>query len=190
MLTFGRTASIILVGASAMLAGCRVDNPTAPAATSREPAVEATKFARRWRHANPLDSTRNAQAVRSGIAQCTRREAQSGSAVIGPKGGILVVGNNILYVPPGALDKPTLIQGDVPPTRTASIHLEPAGLRFKKPAGLRLDASGCSDVSEYPTVLYLDDDGNVLERIDATYSNWWHTVAAPITHFSVYAIGV
>ena len=96
----------------------------------------------------------------------------------------------MLIVPAGALSTPTLITGYVPPTNIASIHFEPEGLQFKKPAGLRHNGMGCDISSDQPSVLYLDDEGNVLERIDATYSPWWGTVAAPISHFSVYAIGV
>jgi hypothetical protein len=39
-------------------------------------------------------------------------------------------------------------------------------------------------------VLYLDDAGNVLEEIDAIYFPQWKRVAAPIDHFSRYALAV
>ena len=52
-----------------------------------------------------------------------------------------------------------------------------------------LGTSGCATNGQAPdNVVYLDDSGNILETIPAQYSNFWHTVAAPIQHFSVYAI--
>lgn len=130
------------------------------------------------------------QSSSNSVAACTRRDAQQGSAVIGPAGGTITLGNNQLIVPAGALDTATLITASVPADTIASIHFEPEGLQFRKPAGLVLDGEGCTVSGDGVDVLYLDDDGAVLERIEATYSNFWHTVAAPISHFSVYAIGI
>lgn len=118
---------------------------------------------------------------------CAPREAQYGSAIVGPQGGELDVGPHRVIIPAGALLEPVLIWGSVPSDTTVTIHLEPHGLRFRKPAGLVLDASACSQV---PDVIYLDELGNVAEHIQAVYSAWWHTVAAPIDHFSNYAIAM
>jgi hypothetical protein len=131
--------------------------------------------------------------ARSSAAHCSRREAISGIALIGPEGGTLVVGNNQLIVPAGALDVPTLITGSVPADTIASIILQPAGLTFKKPAGLILDATGCEVTgggATAPDVVYLDANGMVIEYIQAIFSNLWHTFAAPIDHFSQYAVAV
>ena len=59
------------------------------------------------------------------------------------------------------------------------------GLTFKKPAGLILDATSCVDV---PTIVYLIDQVTVSAQIEAVYSNWWHTIACPIWHFSGYSV--
>jgi len=120
------------------------------------------------------------------VVACTNRQESFGSALIGPSGGTLVVGGSRLIVPPGALTEPTLISGTVPDTSVAIIEFEPTGLRFKKAAGLQLDVQGCSADSS-PAVVYVDEAGNTSERIDAVFSNDWHSVAAPIEHFSGYA---
>ena len=125
------------------------------------------------------------QDATSGLLGCAQRDAQWGAADIGPKGGILVVGRNWLIIPAGALRKTTHVTGSVPADTSITIDLEPHGLRFQKPAGLILDASTCTNV---PNVIYLDEQGVVAERIRAVYSAWWHTIAAPIDHFSNYAI--
>lgn len=53
-----------------------------------------------------------------------------------------------------------------------------------------LDARRCDEPVVEAKILYLDDAGTVLEEIDAFYSPSWKRVAAPIDHFSRYALGV
>jgi hypothetical protein len=121
---------------------------------------------------------------------CTRREAQQGSALIGPAGGTLIVGQNQLIIPPGALREPTMIVGTVPPDVIPTIRLEPSGLIFERPAGLRLDVTGCELADSVPDIVYVDDAGIIRERIAAVFSNLWKTIAAPIDHFSAYQIAM
>ena len=124
------------------------------------------------------------------LVACERRDVAADSALIGPAGGTLRVGANELVVPPGALTAAVMVRGEVPEDTVASIRLFPEGLVFRKPAGLVLDTDGCADPGDAAKILYLDDAGNVLEEIDAHYSPWWKRVAAPINHFSRYALGV
>jgi hypothetical protein len=121
------------------------------------------------------------------VLNCVPKEPSSGSALIGPAGGDLIIGPHRLIVPPGALTKPVVISGRVPADESFKIDLEPHGLEFKKPAGLILDAAGCSSV---PTIVYLIDDIVASDPVAAVYSHFWHTIAAPIWHFSRYAIAM
>jgi hypothetical protein len=133
----------------------------------------------------------DASATAAGrLVACERREAAADSALIGPSGGTLRVGNNELVVPPGALLETVMLRGEVPSDTIASIRLYPEGLTFHRAAGLVLDAVGCADPGSAAKILYLDDLGNVLEEIDAYYTPWWKRAAAPINHFSRYALGV
>src|SRR3954470_8891925 len=116
---------------------------------------------------------------------CTPREYARGSAVIGPRGGTLYIGTHRLIVPAGALRRRVLISGTVPAGKPFEINLQPHGLQFHKAAGLILDASSCVDI---PPIVYLIDQVDVSPPIRAVYSNWWHTFASPIWHFSGYAI--
>jgi hypothetical protein len=120
-----------------------------------------------------------------GVIACAPRDPEYGTAVVGPNGGELVVGPHRVIIPPGALTQTVEISGTVPTDNSVSIYLEPTGLQFKKPVGLILDATSCADV---PDAVYVDELGVPSAYITATYSNWWHTVAAPIDHFSGYAI--
>jgi hypothetical protein len=121
------------------------------------------------------------------VLNCVPKEASYGSALIGPAGGDLIIGTHRLIVPPGALTKLVLISGTVPADETFKIDLQPHGLEFKKPAGLILDASSCAGV---PTIVYLIDDLVASDPVAAVYSHFWHTIAAPIWHFSRYAIAM
>jgi hypothetical protein len=116
---------------------------------------------------------------------CSPKDSSYGSALIGASGGDLIIGPHRLIVPPGALTQPTLISGTVPAGKPFQIDLQPHGLTFKKAAGLVLDASSCVAV---PDIVYLIDGITPSDPIEATYSNWWHTIAAPIWHFSGYAV--
>jgi hypothetical protein len=109
------------------------------------------------------------------------------SALIGSSGGELDVGPHRLIIPPGALTADTWVSGTVPAGNSIRIDFQPEGLQFKKPAGLILDASTCADA---PNIVYLNEDGGIEEHIEAIFSNWWHTIAAPIDHFSGYMLEV
>jgi hypothetical protein len=121
----------------------------------------------------------------NGLAGCTPRAPQYGTATIGPSGGEIDVGRNRLIIPPGALTQTVHVTATTPQAATPTIIFQPHGLQFKKPAGLILDATSCVDV---PAVVYINELGVASPPILAIYSNWWKTVAAPIDHFSGYAV--
>lgn len=198
-MTSRRIVPALVAALALAIFACRGSDATAPHARAPVPALdehhdghEDDRGDLEWHipGANLPDDNDRARSAEAQLLACARREARTNSAVIGPSGGTLFVGANRLVVPAGALTEPTLITGTVPADTIAAIHFEPQGLQFRKPAGLVLDAEGCRRPGDHPNVLYLDDSSNVLERIEAVYSSWWRTVAAPITHFSVYAIGV
>ena len=119
------------------------------------------------------------------LAGCTPRDPQYGTATIGPSGGELDVGASRLIIPPGALTRTVQVSGTVTADSTLRIDLQPTGLQFKKSAGLILDASNCLAV---PDVVYINELGVASPPILAIYSTWWRTIAAPIDHFSGYAV--
>jgi hypothetical protein len=131
----------------------------------------------------------DASKARGALVACTKRATFSDSGEFGPNGGTLWVGPNRLIIPPGALTERVTISGTIVGDTVAFIEFQPEGLHFKKPAGLILDASDCSMPGDgWADVVYVNERGEIDERIEATYSNAWHTVAAPIEHFSGYAI--
>jgi hypothetical protein len=121
--------------------------------------------------------------------QCAPRNSVVASGVFGPSGGTLSFGNSRLVIPGGALHTTVTITAVTPGDGTSSVHFEPEGLHFFKPAVLSLDSDGCAlPPAGTPTIVYLDSEGNVLETIAAVRDPRTKTVGAPIVHFSSYAI--
>ena len=122
-------------------------------------------------------------------ANCETKVTASYAGVFGPAGGTLFFGTSRLIIPGGALRDTVTISATIVDGDNSRVEFLPRGLHFAKSAGLLLDTSGCSlDDAFVPDVVYLDEWGNVLERISAVYDPHWHTIAAPIDHFSGYAI--
>jgi hypothetical protein len=171
----------VLAAGIVVVAACTDSSPTAPL----EQASVVDAATRRNTSGGRTNSWRGS------LVTCENRPAYQGSAEIGPRGGTIVVGRSRVIVPPGALTKKVRITATMPAGEHVSIHFEfsPHGLVFKKPAGLILDASDCNVPYWYaPSIVYLSDSGEILEYLQSYYSNYWHTVAAPIWHFSSYAI--
>lgn len=123
------------------------------------------------------------------LVTCTGRGPAERTMVIGPEGGTMHVGPNVLTIPSGALEVPTSITARVADT-LAAVHFEPHGLRFFRPVLLQLDTRGCAvRAEEHPVLLYLEH-GALRETIGGSLDDRKHTFSAPIEHFSVYAIGV
>jgi hypothetical protein len=114
----------------------------------------------------------------------------AGTAVIGASGGTLYVGAHRLIVPPGALKQSVTISGFVPHGTSVKMQLFPEGLEFKKTATLILDLGGCVAPSSAVFVDYLNSSGQVQQRIQTLFSTWFNFIAAPIEHFSIYALDV
>jgi hypothetical protein len=177
-----RRVSILLAAVTFVGLACAGPDATAPSRFAT-PGQAASK---NWQ--GPPGSVGAPSIINngSGLKGCTPRDAQYGTAVIGPSGGELDVGPNRLIIPPGALTQTMQVSGRVPANAaTPTIYFEPTGLQFKKSAGLILDASNCTDV---PAVVYLNDLEVPSPPIPAVYSTWWHTIAVPIDHFSGYAV--
>lgn len=120
---------------------------------------------------------------------CANRKAVVESGVFGPSGGTLIFGDSRLIIPGGALREEVTITAVTVGGSSSEVDFEPHGLRFEKPVGLALGSTGCA-LPDYgmPSIVYLSDDGTVLETIPAEYVPRWKVVAARIEHFSGYAI--
>ncbi len=121
------------------------------------------------------------------LLTCSAHGTATATAMAGPTGAVIVVGLDRLVIPAGAVAEPTLITATIPADTLADIHFEPQGLQFAKRATLVLSTVGCNVGDRTPShVVYLDDAGNVLETLGATYNG--HAAATTIGHFSSYSI--
>ncbi|MES2179052.1 MAG: hypothetical protein V4550_14420 [Gemmatimonadota bacterium] len=128
------------------------------------------------------------QGVQGNAARCSSTNVISGSGVFGPAGGTLTFGDARLIIPGGALRDTVTISAQVVDPLTSHVEFSPHGLQFEKAAGLVYSQSCVLDPSGAPSVVYLSEDGNILETIPATYDPHWKTYAAAIWHFSGYAV--
>jgi hypothetical protein len=161
------------------LAACRVADLSAPTRIlAPEAAASNRGDAARWRdHRSPA------------LIGCQAGDALTASAQIGPQGGVLRFGGSRLVVPPGALRTSVRITATPRGDANGTVDFQPEGLRFHKPVGLVLSVSGCDAPADgVPSVVYLGEQGEILETIAASFDRRWNEVAAPITHFSGYAI--
>lgn len=122
------------------------------------------------------------------LIRCEDQRSGYDSEYIGPRGGRIVVGRNQLIIPAGALTRTVRITAIVPDDDVAFVQFEPSGLVFRRSPLLVLDAAGCNLGNYTPDVVYVNDAGRILERIEARYYPQYKVVAAPIDHFSGYAL--
>jgi len=178
------SAAILAVGA---VVACFGGDVSAPAARNAGTAYGRAPISGDRTESDPQSA--NAQQRVSPVA-CSPHAPVVGSGVFGPAGGTLVFGNSRLVIPGGALRDTVTITATSLGDSTSSVDFQPEGLHFAKPAGLVLDGSGCvlGNGGDSLSVVYLAPEGTVLETIPAVYDPHWKAVAAPIVHFSRYAI--
>lgn len=127
--------------------------------------------------------------ARGHAVACAPRAAAAARRTIGRAGGTLSIGASRLVVPRGALQRETVIVASVRGDTTSALTFGPTGLRFATPVTLVIDVDRCTiDRERAPVVEYVDHAGVVRERIPAAYGPGFHTVTAPITHFSAYQV--
>ena len=168
----------IVLGAAlvAAMAACRDSQPAgliaAPASPHRVPVRDADDD-----NAGPR------------LLSCPAHASATASATVGAHGGVLHVGGDLLVIPAGALDEATPITATIPADTLADIRFGPEGLHFAKPATLVLSTAGCFTGGRTPHhVVYLDDDGQVLETLTAMPAAGGNGVVTWIGHFSSYAV--
>lgn len=179
-----RRITLLLAGAAIMGAfGCRDANPAAsvvaPSALSRAGVPS--------RDDGP--SARGSSGEDAHLLVCDAHASATASAMVGPHGATITVGNDRLVIPGGALSDSVLITATIPADTLASVQFAPHGLQFAKGATLLLGTAGCAVGGQTPGhVVYLDGAGDVLETLDAMFNAQAGTVVTHIEHFSSYAI--
>jgi hypothetical protein len=107
---------------------------------------------------------------------------------IGPMGGTITVGKHSLVIPKGALRENVRIKAEQMRGSTNSVRFSPEGLKFEQRAVLALNYENCQNIGVPKAVVYTTEKLDVLEILRSLDLFKARTVAAPIDHFSRYAV--
>jgi hypothetical protein len=124
----------------------------------------------------------------TGLLSCQEQRYDVEYETIGPKGGTIKVGKHTLVIPKGALFRNVRIKAEQMRGPTNSVRFSPEGLQFEKSATLILDYKNCEDVGTPKAVVYTTEKFEVLEVLRSLDLFKKRTIAAPIDHFSRYAV--
>ena len=110
------------------------------------------------------------------------------TAVIGPNGGQLLVGDHVLSIPELALSDTVTITAEQMVGLVNSVRLSPEGLQFKVPAELTLSYKNCWNVDPAKRIAYTDEWLRIIKPMASVDSSSSKKVKSPIDHFSRYAV--
>lgn len=163
----------LLVGATAVLLGCRDNSPVeAPSARG------------------PQRSLLGPMSPPTGLLSCSPLPYDSVSQTIGPEGGTILVGTHSLSIPAGALDTAVTITAVAPSDTVNRVTFEPSGLVFQQPASLRMSYANCNLLGSLlpKNIAYVDDALGILYDLLSVDEPATQTVTGRLEHFSEYAI--
>jgi hypothetical protein len=119
---------------------------------------------------------------------CSSQPYEVTRETVGYEGGIIQVGTHTLVIPRGALRRQTTITAEQMPGSTNSIRFSPEGLQFERPAVLTMSYKNCLIVLVAKKIAYTDENLKILEVLRSIDLFGKKIVAAPIDHFSRYAV--
>ena len=126
----------------------------------------------------------------TGLLRCDPLPAASGTETIGRYGGTLRIGPHTLWVPPGALNEPTEITGEIVPGTVNAVRFTPAGLQFDRGAYLTMSYANCNLLARLlpKRIAYVDDDLDILYFLLSIDLFRFRFVTGRVEHFSQYAV--
>lgn len=125
----------------------------------------------------------------TGLLSCDPQRQLKATKLIGPLGGRLVVGDHELVVPQGALSQWVQITATQQSGTVAVVDFQPHGLRFAKPAALRMSYGSCTVPPQgVQSIVYVNDENQILETPPSLDDAKVEAVTGLINHFSGYAI--
>jgi hypothetical protein len=122
------------------------------------------------------------------VLECEPQPYAADVQIVGPDGGLFHVGPHFFWIPKGALAEKTVITVEMPVSTHAELDFAPHGLRFGTSVIL-LSYRDC-DLAQSRTrsVVYTDDDYQILETPPSFDWKNYSTVRAGINHFSHYVV--
>jgi hypothetical protein len=125
---------------------------------------------------------------KTALLMCQLQEYSVTTAVIGPQGGQISVGNHTLTIPQNALSAEVTITAEQVEGAVSSVRFSPEGLLFAVPAELVLSYNNCANVQRSKRVVYTDEKLNILELTPSLDVTSNRQVRGLINHFSRYAV--
>lgn len=123
------------------------------------------------------------------LLSCSTQPYAVTTKVVGPQGGVIVVGTHRLIIPAGALNRAVTIKAEQVPGNVNSVRFSPEGLQFSRPATVQLSYSNCSVLlGVLKRVAYTNEELRILELIPSLDLTNLRTVTGTVRHFSRYAV--
>lgn len=180
------TRVLFALPAAAILAvsawSCRPDNATGVSVTQTPPVSGDL--------VSGVVSTTTGLLGNLGLLKCTPLPDVQSSAVIGPLGGKLQIGQYTLTVPAGALSQPVQITGEQISESVNSVRFSPEGLQFAKPASLAMTYANCNLLGRIvpKRIAYTTDNLQILSYLLSLDNLFSKVVTGKVNHFSRYAV--
>lgn len=122
------------------------------------------------------------------LLTCSAQPYAAKTQTVGSAGATIIVGTHRLVIPAGALSSPVQIKAEQVTGKVNSVRFSPEGLKFAKPATLKLSYSNCSSLLLAKRVVYTNELLGILELLPSLDDLRTKSVSAPIRHFSRYAV--
>jgi len=124
----------------------------------------------------------------TGLLTCQEQQYAVTYQTVGSQGGTIKIGKHSLTIPKGALRSNVQIKAEQMRGSTNSVRFSPEGLHFEKQAILALNYQNCQNVEVPKAVVYTTEKLKILEILQSLDLLKSRTIAAPIDHFSRYAV--
>jgi hypothetical protein len=124
----------------------------------------------------------------TGLLLCSPENPATTTATIGPKGGVIRVGQHELSIPARALRAPVQITAEVVQGTANTVRFSPHGLTFARQATLTLGYGNCQSVAAPKKIAYTTEALRILEVLQSLDAPRTASVSAEIDHFSRYAV--
>jgi len=124
----------------------------------------------------------------TGLLTCQEQQYAVTYQTVGSQGGTIKIGKHSLTIPKGALRSNVQIKAEQMRGSTNSVRFSPEGLHFEKQATLALNYQNCQNVEVPKAVVYTTEKLKILEILQSLDLLKSRTIAAPIDHFSRYAV--
>jgi hypothetical protein len=122
------------------------------------------------------------------VLLCSSQPYMQVTETIGPKGGVIRIGDHTLAIPRGALRSDVTITAEQVSGSTNSLRFSPEGLQFEQPAVLTMTYDNCAVVLIQKKIVYTDENLKIREVLRSLDLFRKKMVSAPIDHFSRYAV--